>query len=377
MKVLFIQNIAGIAGSEKYFLAIMPELKKRHIDCSFLAIYRKEDKGIAQKFCRLLNNESIITFEFEISSYSSLRPVLEINRLQKLHQFDILHTHLIYADFWSALSKVLFNNKAKIVSTLHGYQESLYIKYCLHPEKLPKTFYYFLAKFALKKIDHVYSCSYGLRTFYERSGIVKPKKIKVIQHGFDYPEMEVTERKNNSPQLVILGRLIERKGHHFVLACMPELIKKFPDLKLVIVGDGEEEKNLQAMAAELKIDGNIRFEGYRMNVRDYLAAADVVVVSSYAEGLPLVIFEAFSAHKPVIAFDTIGCNEAVKNNVNGLLIEPFNVNDLRDGIERLLSDPESRKEFGENGFSELKSHFSLKRMTDETAALYEFIVQTS
>lgn len=369
MKVLFVQNIAGIAGSEKYFLAIMPELLKRGIDCSFLAVYRSNEKKIAQEFCSLLKKESILVHELEVRSYSSIKPVFKINNLQKIHQYDIIHTHLIYADFWSALAKKFLNSKIKIVSTLHGYQESLYIKYCLSPDKLPKTIYYFLAKFSLKTIDYIYSCSYGLKDFYEKAGIVSKNKISVIQHGFDYPLIE-TEMRQSAQQLVIVGRVIERKGHHFVIDCLPNLISKFPNLKLVIVGNGENENALKETVKDKKLDDFIQFEGYQTNVHKYLSNSDIVLVPSYAEGLPLVIFEAFSVKKPVIAFDTIGCNEAIKNNETGILVQPFNLDELEIEIEKLLLNKEERIRLGANGYDGLQKHFSLKRMSDETATFY-------
>ncbi len=379
MKVLFVQNIAGIAGSEKYFLAIMPELIKKGVNCSFLAIYRSREKKIAKEFCSLLKNESITVHELEVNSYLSIQPIFKINSLFKKQNYDLIHSHLIYADFWSAMAKVILNKKIKIVSTLHGYQESLYVKYCLTPEQLPKSLYYFLAKFSLKTINHIYSCSYGLKKFYEKAGIVTENKIHVIQHGFDYPLILENENNTiqNSLELVIVGRVIERKGHHFVIDCMSELIKKFPNLKLVIVGDGDAEQQLKTKVNKLKLEKYVVFEGYKTNVREYLGHASIVLVPSYAEGLPLVIFEAFSVKKPVIAFDTIGCNEAIKNNENGILITPFNINELSKAIEYLLLNLDVRIRLGENGYFKLQEHFSLKRMTEETYSFYSKITSAS
>lgn len=373
MKALFVQNIAGIAGSEKYFFALLPELKKRGICCQFLSIYKSADMQIAAEFKKILLGLSIEVFELEVGSYYSIKPVFEINKLQKRNKYDLIHTHLIYADFWAACSKKFLNSDIKIISTLHGYQEDLYVKYCLRPEQLPRTLYYFLAKFSLSVIDKVYACSYGLKSFYEKSGICL-NKIDVIQHGFNYPNMEFAPRKNNrNVRLLIIGRLIERKGHMFVLNQFEKFLRENSDVELVILGGGEKEIELKNYVKSKGLMPFVRFEGFRSDIRQYIYHSDIVIVPSYAEGLPLVIFEAFAEKKPVVAFNTIGCNEAITDGVSGILVEPFNEELLMKKIIELVADKDRQKMLGENGYKQLKQHFSLQRMVDQTIAFYQKI----
>lgn len=370
MRVLVVQNIAGIAGSENYFLSLLPELKSQGIQCSFLNIYRNRDKEIAQKFSQMLRDKGIEVFEYVVKSYYTTSPSNEIYRLWKKHSFSLVHSHLIYADFWTSLAKRKSGGKLKMVSTLHGYHEKRYVEFCRKPEKLPRGLYFYLAKYSLKNADGIYACSRGLKSFYERGGILKKDRAEVILHGFNYPENDTSVPIKGDPALVIAGRVIKRKGHHFVINILPRLKEKFPKIHLTIVGSGDEESALKALAEVQKIDSDITFAGYKSNVREYINAADLVIVPSYAEGLPLVIFEAFSTGKPVITFDTIGCNEAVTDNKTGLIAKAFDQDDLFSKIVLALEDKQLSDSLGNAGRESLQTTFSLERMVRETAEYY-------
>ncbi|MGV6861810.1 MAG: glycosyltransferase family 4 protein [Putridiphycobacter sp.] len=377
MKILFLQNIDGVAGSEKYFLALIPELIKKGADVEMYCVIKKQNIKKAQKFIDLLKTNQIPYSVLHCKSYGSLVIPKTINNYIKKNQFDIIHTHLIYADFWGAMIKKFFNKKIIIVSTKHGYHETTYVKYCNNPEQLPKNLYYRLFKFTHKHIDYSYACSYGLRDFYEIGNLIKKGSMDVIQHGFNYPDIKDFEEKNyrySKHQLIIVGRLIERKGHHFVLDILGDLISEFPDLQLLILGSGEMEENLKALSRTLNLNDHVKFLGFKLDVEKYLAASDVSVVPSYSEGLPLVIFEAFNAKTPVVAFDSIGCNELIINEETGLIAKAFSKTDLRDKIITLLKNKDLQQKVSKNGYNKLKSYFSLNRMTEDTFNYYKKIL---
>ncbi|MCB9225117.1 MAG: glycosyltransferase family 4 protein [Crocinitomicaceae bacterium] len=378
MKVLTVQNIEGVAGSEKYFLALLPALIEKGVDCTVYCVYKKENLAGAQQFFDLLDALKIPYILHEANSYGSLSIPKKIANTYKQENFDIIHCHLIYADFWGAMIKKFYCKKAKVISTKHGYHESTYVKYCIRPEELPRNLYSRLFKFTHKQMDHSYACSYGLVDFYERAKLIKKGSMDVIQHGFDYPEIgeyDQSKYRFSALQLIIVGRLIERKGHHMMFEIMPQLIQKYPELKLVILGNGELEGQLKQLAKSLNIEYSIEFLGFKNEVELYLAASDIAVVPSYSEGLPLVIFEAFNAKVPVVTFDAIGCNELVENGKSGLIAEAFSKDDLRFQIHKLIENEALRKELGQNGYDRLKGHFSLNRMVKDTLAYYELVLK--
>lgn len=373
MKVLFLQNIEGIAGSEKYFLALIPELIKKGIACEIFCVHPVHKKEEAAKFYKLLEESNIPYHVLETKKYYSLKIPKAIGSYSKKAKVDIVHCHLIYADFWGSLVKLLFNKKVKIISTKHGYHEDTYVKFCNKPENLPKNLYYHLFKFTHRHIDKSYACSYGLRDFYLKASLIEPGSMEVIQHGFDYPEVDLSDRENyrfGELQLIVVGRLVERKGHKLLLQIMPELVKKHPGIKLVILGNGELEEELKKYTVELGLLEHVLFLGFKYEVDKYLGASDIAVFPSYSEGLPLVLFEAFNAKVPVVSFDSIGCDELIENGVNGLKAKSFELDQLMDCVERFIGDKDLRKTCAENAWLKLKNYYTLERMATETVDFY-------
>ncbi|MCB0478354.1 MAG: glycosyltransferase family 4 protein [Crocinitomicaceae bacterium] len=376
MKVLFIQNIEGIAGSEKYFLQLIPELEKRGVEVEFLSVYLHSHKEGYQQFQALLDEKGIRSYALSTKKYPSPKLIFKLKTFFKEHQYDIVHSHLIYADFWMAsLRKMGWMKHTKLISTLHGYQEKIYVDYCLKPEELPKNLYYRIAKFSYAKLDHVYACSHGLKEFYSKSSIQFPQGIDVIQHGFDYPDVDTREEPRDRKIVTIIGRVIPRKGHVLVLEQFQKVMDQFPDVLLRIVGDGSDLALLKQMVKQKGLEKNVEFTGFQSNVHYYYQNSDVVLVPSYAEGLPLVIFEAYNHSKPVIAFETIGPAEAVEDGRTGYLVPPFQAEVFADKIIQLLKDEVAIERYGKRAKELLESHFTIQRMTDETLEYYQKILK--
>ncbi|MEZ4938232.1 MAG: glycosyltransferase family 4 protein [Crocinitomicaceae bacterium] len=376
MKVLFIQNIEGIAGSEKYFLQLIPELEKHGVEVEFLSVYLENQKEGYQQFQALLDEKGIRSFAILTKKYHSPKLIFKLKSFFREHAYHIVHSHLIYADFWMAsLRKMGWLKETKLISTLHGYQEKIYVEFCLKPEELPKNLYYRIAKFSYRKLDHVYACSYGLKTFYSKSSIHFPNGIDVIQHGFVYPDVEIKEELRDRKIVSIIGRVIPRKGQLLVLEQFQKVIEVFPNILLRIVGDGSELTHLKTFVAEKGLEKNVEFTGFQSDVHYYYQNSDVILVPSYAEGLPLVIFEAYNHSKPVVAFRTIGPEEAIEDGKTGYLVPPFDAAVFAEKVIQLLKDPEAIFQFGKRAKELLEEHFTIQRMTKETLEYYQKILR--
>ena len=375
MKVLFVQNIEGIAGSEKYFWQLLPALKSSNIEVEFLCVHKKKYTHISIEFAQELKDKNIAVHFIETSSYTNPLLLFKIRSIVKNAKFDILHSHLIYADFWSAILKSFFRLNIITVSTLHGYEEDIYTRFCLEPKLVPKNRYYRVARFSYRRIDHVYACSHGLKNFFDQINIRTKKTIEVIHHGFDYPEIKSIEKKPEQFICSIIGRLIPRKGHEFVLKNCKRLIEQIPGFHLIIVGDGPLQLSLQEYVKNEQLENFVTFTGKVEDARNYMLQSEIVLVPSYAEGLPLVIFEAMSVSKPVITFDTIGPAEVVLNNETGFLIEPFNDELFCDKIISLSRDNEKRNELGINAKKIVLQKFSLNKMTNDTIRFYQTVLK--
>lgn len=373
MKVLFVQNIEGIAGSEKYFLQLLPSLKKNGVIANFLCVHKPEFSEISDKFCTQLETLGIKVHRIETRSYVSLKLLRNIKNIVRDSNYQILHSHLIYADFWSAcLRSFLKSRKIITVSTLHGYQENIYTQFCLKPTEVPHNLYYRIARFTYPRIDFVYACSAGLKSFFLSAGIQFKKEPAVIHHGFDYAPVADPLKANNGDHFIcaIPGRLVPRKGHILVLRHIKSISEKVKNFKLLIIGDGPSRNELETYCRENNLTEVVQFTGNVPDVRPLIKSADLVLIPSYAEGLPLVIFEAMSLSKPVIAFDTIGPAEVIDNGKTGYLIPPFDDQKFAEKIIETASDLPRLKEIGLAGYSHYNACHTLETMTRNTISYY-------
>ena len=152
-------------------------------------------------------------------------------------------------------------------------------------------------------------------------------------------------------QLLFVGRLDAVKGVLVLFDAVAALIVGGAALRLTLVGDGPQRAELEAKAARLGISESVHFAGYRSQaeVRDHLAAADVFVLPSFAEGVPVSLMEAMAAQLPVVATNVGGVTELVHDGVNGLVVAPGDVDALGAALDRLVGDVDLRGRLGRGG----------------------------
>ena len=374
IKVLFSQAVEKLAGSERYMVSLLPKLVEKGVQAEFVGVIRNEDKDKAEIFLKLLEDENIKVHRiFVKKSYIHPKIFIQINKIYKQGNFDCFHSQLIYADFWGSMIKRFFNSKMKVFSTKHGYHIETYQKYCLKPEQTPVNTYYRIFKIAESNIDKSFACSKGLNEFHEKSGLVKKGQMDIIEHGFDYPPTPANDKtfQLGSPQLVLVGRLIELKGHDFILDMLPDIKKEYPNISFVCLGIGPREAHLKDRIKKEGLEENVHLLGFKKNIMDYMSNSDIVLVPSYTESMPVVIFEGFNSKRPVVAFETIGCRDLINHNVTGILVPAYDVEKMKIEILNLLKDKAKAKLLADTAYKELKDNYSLDRMATKTIAFYE------
>ena len=164
---------------------------------------------------------------------------------------------------------------------------------------------------------------------------------------------------------ITVARLAPQKNHAALLSAMPEILASHPGFRLALVGAGPLEAGLREAAAPF--GEAVRFLGHRDDVPGLLAAADLFVLPSFFEGLPLSIIEAMAAGLPVVATDVGGIDEVVARGVTGLLAAP---DALGASILALLSDPCAAARMGQAGKRRFETDFSHTRMIRQTRDVY-------
>jgi glycosyltransferase involved in cell wall biosynthesis len=171
-----------------------------------------------------------------------------------------------------------------------------------------------------------------------------------------------------------IGQFVRHKGHRFLIEAMGRVKKQVPHSHLVLLGDGELEKDLRKLADHIGINGNLTFAGYRPRASRYLPALDLFVHCSIEEGLGTSLLDAGAHSVPVVASRAGGIPEVVEHEVTGLLVEPGKAEELASAIVRLAEDDGLRRRMGEAGRRRVAECFTDRRMVEETFAAYRDIL---
>jgi len=210
-------------------------------------------------------------------------------------------------------------------------------------------------------------------------------KIKVVYNALEqlsepHISKEQIKKKIKIEGDIILsvGRLAPWKGFSALIDVFPELLKKNPDFKLIIVGEGEEKKKLGLQIEKLRLKDNVKLVG-KINHQDislYFKAADVFVLNSQYEGLSHVILEAMKSETPVIVSNKGGNPELIKDNFNGFLIEYNNKKEIREAIIRLWQDKNLQEKFINKSLQKL-TEFSWGNLAEQTIAIFKDTIKSS
>lgn len=177
------------------------------------------------------------------------------------------------------------------------------------------------------------------------------------------------------PLLIVVGMLKSRKGHAVLLRALPHVREAFPEVGLLVVGDGPLMKSLQEQAAALGLEDCVHFAGYRRDARRLIAAADILVLPSENEGFGYVLAEAMARGKPVVASRISSIPEVVAEGETGLLVPPGDADSLGSAILELARDPERARRMGAAGRRRVEERFSLERMLSELEAFFARVTQ--
>jgi glycosyltransferase involved in cell wall biosynthesis len=231
----------------------------------------------------------------------------------------------------------------------------------------------------LRPLRRIIAVSDEVKTRYATELRVPLRKLAVVRNGIRVPRFVRppdpvlrAELVRGRPNYVVLtpARLHEQKGHAFLLAAAAQV----PDATFVLAGDGPLRAQLEAQARELGIADRCVFLGHRSDVPDLLAAADLLVLSSLYEGLPVSVLEAMAAQRPVVATAIGGTDEAITHEAGGLLVPPRDVTALASAIRRVRADPALADRLAAAGRERVEREFSSEVMTRDVMRIYDEVM---
>lgn len=206
-------------------------------------------------------------------------------------------------------------------------------------------------------------------------------RVSVIYNGIDLAQLrDVSARARgdvrselgiaaDAPVVTMIARMHPMKGNATMVRIMRRVVDACPGAVLVFAGDGPDRAACEALVADLGLVDHTRFLGHRHDVPELLAAADLVVVPSRAEGLGLAAIEALAAGRPVVAFDVGGLKEVVSDGVDGYCVPPGDEAAFAAAVTRLLGDGSLLQRFGERA-RENATRFGLPAHMDRLLECY-------
>ncbi|MFN4224354.1 MAG: GT4 family glycosyltransferase PelF [Fervidobacterium nodosum] len=273
---------------------------------------------------------------------------------------EIVHTHLSGLKY-VILPSLLCNVKAK-VHTIHTLAE----KDAAKPTRFFNMVGFKLFKFVPVSISNEIADSvkklYGDKI-----------NTPVIYNGIDIQKFSTNKNDNKSKDKIILlnvGRLVKPKNQFLLIRAFNKAVQEFPNLELWIVGDGELKQELEDLVKNLSLEEKVRFLGVRSDIPELLKVADIFVMSSDYEGVPISLLEALASGVPVISTAVGGVPEILESGRAGILVTPKDEEELAQKIIELARDEKKRLEFSEYGKKLAKEKFDIRKTVEKYEKLY-------
>lgn len=309
--------------------------------------------------------------------------LIKLIKLFKKNHYDIVHTHLTKIGILGKIASRI----SGVPIIIHGLHGSAFQAF---NSKLLNWALIFFERITSKYTDAYISVSRILSKKYIKEGIGKRENHFTVYSGmnldkFYYSRKKINRRKKLadlgiSSDCFIIGNvatLEPRKGHKFLIDAFKKVIEKHKNksIKLIIVSDGYERENLVNYVDKLNLKGKVIFTGYREDIEELMAIMDVFLLSSLREGLPRVLVQAAAVGIPLIAFNVDGVPEIIKNNYNGFLIRPKDVEELADRIIRYINNRELISLHGQRGREFVKDKWSIEDMVNKIDKIYKALIK--
>jgi glycosyltransferase involved in cell wall biosynthesis len=375
IRLLWLIDSLAMGGAERLVVSFARSLNRERFDLRVCCLKTIDGNPIAAELERAGVSATVL-------GARHLRDVAAFRRLVRHvrdQNFDLIHTHLTYADVWGRLAGWLTGRP--VVSTVH----------------VPRFFNYISPKSRDRLVDTiathtrrhlggmVLAVSEALRRDHISGGF-PAKQITAIHNGIEVAQYDPPAESPraswrtqlgipaNAPVVVTLAVLREGKGHHTLLAAVPMVLQQKPETKFLIVGGGPLEGTLRDHVRNAGLSENVIFTGTCPDARRMLAVADVSVLPSEHDPLPTVILESMAMRLPVIGMHSGGVPEMIVDGQTGLLVAPTDPSALSEAILALLRDPARARQMGERGRSRVEREFSASGWARKLEAVYDEIL---
>jgi glycosyltransferase involved in cell wall biosynthesis len=359
-----------VGGGESHLLSLIENLDRS----IFVPVVLSFTDGPMVETLRKANVECHVIYTerpFDVTTWRTVKKFIRSKHI------DIIHAHGTRANsnvIWAARSLNI-----PVVYTVHGWS--------FHDDQNPLV--RGLRILGEKYLTSKSSVNISVSRSNRDSGKTVLKRFKsiVINNGINLTKFSPGNvykdiRKEfgiseNAFLVLFVARLTLQKQPLLLIEAFNDIVKRKPDLHLLVVGDGELRDEARHLADTLNLSDKITFRPFRSDIPDILAAGDIFVLPSLWEGLPIGLLEAMAMGKAIIASDVDGTNEVITHNKNGLLIEAGKSQALSAAMERLISEKKLWLSLQKNARNTVTEMYNAAFMTRQTEDVYVNIFENN
>ena len=369
-KVFYLLDSLNVGGTETQAVELARRLDPAAYDVTLGCL-----RARGPLLDKLLGSAVSVAEFYPKGGLDSIRGVYQLLRLVfflRRGKFDVVHTH----DLWSNLMGIPAAYLARVPVIISSRRDLSHFDWY----KGRRTWLRRLQNLSAAVLTNANAIRDGLIA----DDHFAPEKVRVVHNGVD---LESFHRKpglrsqlfpglEHNQLIVLVGNMhSDVKGHPWLIAAAPEIVREFPQVRFVFAGDGEQRKDFEQQAARLGVEQSLLFLGRRNDIPQVLACCDIAVLPSRAEGLPNAVLEYLAAGLPVVASSVGGNVEILRDGATGLLVPPENSDALATALLRLLRDPQFARKLAEDGHHFVEENFSFERLVADTDRLYTELLE--
>jgi glycosyltransferase involved in cell wall biosynthesis len=372
--LLYVITKLELGGAQKQLLSLARHLDKNKFN---VFIFTARRGPLIQQAAAIphvtLKTSSVL--ERTINPLRDILALFEIYAFIRKNSIDLVHTHSSKAGILGRLAGRLAGTKM-ILHTVHGWS----FHDCQHP--LTRRLFIWLERLAAKISHKIIVVSEHDKVKGVINGIGKENQYALIRYGINYADFS---RRNgairkefaiqNDDLVVTNVSCFKPQKACLDFVRLAFLVNRiFPAAKFILAGDGRMRGKIEKAINRFRLRDKFILTGWRQDIPEILSATDVFILTSLWEGLPIAALEALASSRPVIATDTGGIREVIKEGDNGFLISVKDMRAMKDKLMLLLQDKTLREAMGEKGLSHLGSDFTQEKMVNRSQELYEGLI---
>ena len=367
--ILYLRDTLKICGPGKTIINTCRMIDKDKF--SLIIGSTKPKKDTRNVFLETVKKLGIPVISLNINSFIDLKGLIKLVRAIKKYKIKIVQTHDAQTRRLGVLAKY-FTNIIHVTS-LHGWIQNT-------PKQKLGTL---LDKHLIRTADQVIVVSEKMKKMIMAQGIME-NRISVL-HNAIFLEDYCKDLRDNSIRkefnislskkiIAIIGRLSPEKGHLDFVNAAALVNKNVNDVHFLVVGDGPLFDEINQQVIKVGLSDRFTFTGHRTDMHKIYAAIDLLAITSYTEGLPNVLLEAFAYSKPVVSTNVGGISEVISDGENGILVNPGDVHKIGSSLSLLLNNSQLADEYSKNGRLLIEKKFNFMLRVKKLEKIYDEIL---